>query len=419
MNHTLRLFVFGLLTFLFAGLVSAESAAESTLPPKDLIEARLVTARPRGAHYVDRLAIFLRQAPEWVPGGTVFLGDSITEGFPLAEAFPGGHVINQGIGGDKIAGVRARIDVAALAQPSAVYLMIGTNDVAWKETATSTTLAQEYAGLLDDLRHALPEARIVVQSALPTGRTYAAGNPRVRDLNTQVQGLAKERGMEFVNLYPLLQGADGYLDPRYTTDGIHLTLGGYWRWLRAIRTDAEMLESAKGLANRWVRTGGTERAATKVDPPIKTGFGGDRGTNELIVYTPKYGEPNTGTNPWGTEVIVQGGVVTASSPYNSAIPADGFVISGHGDSAQWIAMNLRPGVGVALDKGLLRIEPPKKPTLLDRLDALEGKIIQKLASTPDDRELGTAFLHVQKLRKLDPNSPELASQLALKGVVAK
>jgi lysophospholipase L1-like esterase len=376
-----------------------------------LTEARLVKARGRGEHYVRRLGIFLGAAREWLPGGTLFVGDSITEGFPLAEAFPDGHVINQGIGGDKINGVRERLDIVALAQPATVYLMIGTNDVAWKETVTSETLRLDYASLLDELRQVLPEARIIVQSVLPTGRAYAGGNARVQQLNGVIAELAQERKLEFVNLYPKLQGADGLMDSQYTTDGIHLSLAGYWRWLREIRTDEELLANARGLAPRWARTRGFSRTANKVDPALGTSFGGDRGTNELVVYTPAYGAEKTGTNPWGTESIIRNGIVTSGSPGNSIIPDDGFVVSGHGDAAQWVAMNLKPGVHVALADGVVSVAPAEAMTTTVRIDHVERLVITRMATAPDDPALAAAFLELQALRRATTVESEVTAAL--------
>lgn len=393
-----------LVILLLAALLGSSQVANAEAMPADVKEARLVQARPRGEHYVKRLGHFLDQSAEWKPGGIVFVGDSITEHFPLAEAFPGQNVINQGIGGDKIGGVRERLDVVVKAKPATIYLMIGTNDVAWRETATSTTLAQDYALLLDEMKAAVPDATLIVQSVLPTGRAYAKGNARVRELNSLIQAMAKSRGLQYLDLYPHLQGPDGLLDSRYTTDGIHLTLAGYWRWLREIRTDAELLASARGLAQRWMKTFSAERTATKVNPPVGGPFGGGRGENELIVYTPEYGSPTTGTNAWGTEAIVRNGVVGEANPSNSAIPADGFVVSGHGVSAQWVSMNLRPGVQVNLDGSTLRISVPESIPVADKLNHMEGLIVSRMAAGDSSAEVDQLFLLLQQLRREELNA---------------
>ncbi len=58
------------------------------------------------------------------------------------------------------------------------------------------------------------------------------------------------------------------------------------------------------------------------------GFDSIRGLGELIIYTPNMGN-YTNTNQWGWEVIVEDNVVVKHNHYNSAIPKNGFVLSGH------------------------------------------------------------------------------------------
>ena len=63
----------------------------------------------------------------------VFLGDSITDGWgdTLGDSFAGVKVANRGIGGDTTRGmlIRLKDDVLSL-NPSAVVLLMGTNDLA-------------------------------------------------------------------------------------------------------------------------------------------------------------------------------------------------------------------------------------------------------------------------------------------------
>ncbi|MEV1169961.1 family 10 glycosylhydrolase [Nonomuraea sp. NPDC049784] len=97
----------------------------------------------------------------------------------------------------------------------------------------------------------------------------------------------------------------------------------------------------------------SSQEAAAVDPtaesnPDGAAFPGFRGADQLIVYTPGYGE-STGTNQWGYELIVRGGAVTALSGANSAIPADGLVLSGHGTMATWLQQNGLVGAQVKVE----------------------------------------------------------------------
>ena len=72
---------------------------------------------------------------------------------------------------------------------------------------------------------------------------------------------------------------------------------------------------------------------------VLTGTNIARGTNALVLYTPAKGA-STGTNKYGAEAAVVDGKVTALQAYgpgNMAIPANGYVLSGHGTSKTWLA----------------------------------------------------------------------------------
>ena len=90
-----------------------------------------------------------------------------------------------------------------------------------------------------------------------------------------------------------------------------------------------------------------------VDPKVSTnlkGFNypGLRGANQLVIYTPAFGY-RTNTNEYGTEAIVIGDTVTSLSGADSLIPANGLVISGHGQAKKWINENIMVGAKISID----------------------------------------------------------------------
>jgi uncharacterized lipoprotein YddW (UPF0748 family) len=85
--------------------------------------------------------------------------------------------------------------------------------------------------------------------------------------------------------------------------------------------------------------------------PTGSGFPGFRGGQQLVLYTPRYGQPTTGTNEYGYEVTVQNGRVVAQEGANSNIPLTGdssntFVLSGHGKARDWLVANTPIGASV-------------------------------------------------------------------------
>jgi uncharacterized lipoprotein YddW (UPF0748 family) len=130
----------------------------------------------------------------------------------------------------------------------------------------------------------------------------------------------------------LSAGPDGDTDPvGFITD--HFRVGEYVTIARP--TSVTSTEQAHAID------------PTAESNPEGAPYPGYRGTDQLIVYTPAYGS-STGTNQWGYEVVVRDGVVTALSGANSAIPADGYVLSGHGVMADWLRRTAIVGASVTL-----------------------------------------------------------------------
>ncbi len=96
----------------------------------------------------------------------------------------------------------------------------------------------------------------------------------------------------------------------------------------------------------------TQRYINAINPKkennVNANYPGLRGPNQLIVYTPLFGE-RTGTNEFGTEAIVQNNMVVSLNGADSVIPKNGFVISGHGSAKTWISKNIQTGSKVYVD----------------------------------------------------------------------
>jgi hypothetical protein len=106
------------------------------------------------------------------------------------------------------------------------------------------------------------------------------------------------------------------------------------------------------------------KATVSSSYPI-TGQDVARGTDQLVVYTRTAVQTATPTNVWGAEVVVQGGKVTRMNDRQALgdatgtpIPADGYVLSGHGAARAWLLGNVR--IGMAMDIG--EPSPTSSPT---------------------------------------------------------
>ena len=81
-----------------------------------------------------------------------------------------------------------------------------------------------------------------------------------------------------------------------------------------------------------------------------------RGTDQLIAYT----RGRTGTNQYGWEVCIVGGVATSDAIYGNGniwVGEGTYVLSGHGDAGRWLYANVRKGSKVEVDTryGFVRV----------------------------------------------------------------
>jgi lysophospholipase L1-like esterase len=100
-------------------------------------------------------------------GRVVFLGDSITEGWPLDQYFPGKPYVNRGIGGQTTPQMLVRLypDVIDL-KPAAVIILAGTNDIAQNTGPETLTMVEENMMAITELaqRHGI---KVILCSVMP------------------------------------------------------------------------------------------------------------------------------------------------------------------------------------------------------------------------------------------------------------
>ena len=150
-----------------------------------------------------------------------FLGDSLTDGYPLAQYYPQYKTANRGIGGETSHGLQKRLGVSLYElEPKVAVLLIGGNNL--------DTVLENYGEMLAEIRATLPRTRLVVCSLTVMGKDLAEKNKTAAYNNAHIKRLAEQYGYSFVDLYtPMLDLETGELMAGYTTDGAHLTPLGY------------------------------------------------------------------------------------------------------------------------------------------------------------------------------------------------
>ena len=161
----------------------------------------------------------------------VMLGDSLTEGAQWSEITGCPYVVNRGIGADDSAGVVRRLDEVTKLRPSAVFLMIGVNDVA--SGVSTETIVDNVRQTIKTLTKA--RAQVYLTLVLPVAQSFTRKiNPKITELNAAYVALAKETKATLVDFRSEMRSEDGYLRDELTVDGIHLIPDGYRVWRDAV-----------------------------------------------------------------------------------------------------------------------------------------------------------------------------------------
>jgi lysophospholipase L1-like esterase len=104
--------------------------------------------------------------------------------------------------------------------------MTGINNVAMEDFA----FFDSYKKIIERLSNAYPDAKIFIQSLLPTLVDFIP-DVSIRNVNVSLKELARETGVDYLELYRLFVREDGVAVKDYLLDdGIHLSDKGYAVW---------------------------------------------------------------------------------------------------------------------------------------------------------------------------------------------
>lgn len=164
----------------------------------------------------------------------VLFGDSIVEGGEWAYMFGDLSIRNFGRGGDTVETALERVDQLVAAQPSAVFINLGTNDInEFVEPARSHKAMRE---IVARLREESPQTDVYIQSVLPKASNQRAA---LEAYNSEMQRIADEYGVTYLDFYAPFLGDNGAIDRRYSNDDLHLHGAGYALWLSLLRPHVE------------------------------------------------------------------------------------------------------------------------------------------------------------------------------------
>lgn len=161
----------------------------------------------------------------------VFMGDSITEGWPFLEFFAGKPYVNRGISGQTTPQmlIRFRPDVINL-KPSLVILMAGINDIAENTGPSTPEMIADNIYSMAELAKA-NHIKVILCSVLPAyDFPWATGlqpAEKVVNLNKLIQKYADANGILYLDYYSAMVNEQKGLNSAYSEDGVHPNKTGY------------------------------------------------------------------------------------------------------------------------------------------------------------------------------------------------
>ena len=239
---TLRTLKVCLFLFLFTTSAFAQTASQEAA---DCVEAKAQAARlqtrlqdwPALARYREANAGVT--APAKDEKRVVFMGDSITDFWKLANYFPSKPYINRGISGQTTPQmlVRFRPDVIAL-KPQVVVILAGTNDIAGNTGQMTLEAIEGNLASMFELARA-SGIRVVIASVLPVSdysknregkpinQTTRRPPEKIIAINEWLKKYANQNGLTYLDFFSAMVDEKGFLKEELSNDGLHPNDKGY------------------------------------------------------------------------------------------------------------------------------------------------------------------------------------------------
>ncbi len=201
-------------------------------PPDQLAAAGKRAAEQRARDWANLCRYRAANAALKRPPRVVFMGDSITENWAVAdpELFDG-KFVGRGISGQTSPQMllRFRSDVIDL-HPRVVHIMAGTNDLAGN---TGATTEADFKATIESMVELAKAHHVqVALSSIPPAATFpwaARYRPtaQIRRLNGWMRTYAARNGLIYINYFDALATPDGAFRAELSNDGVHPNFAGY------------------------------------------------------------------------------------------------------------------------------------------------------------------------------------------------
>jgi beta-glucosidase len=174
----------------------------------------------------------------------LFLGDSITQFWNENEVwkrfYGPRNAANFGLSGDRTQHVLWRIQNGELEgiDPKVVVLMVGTNNA---DSGSADEIAQGVAAIVEELRHRLPKAKVLLLGVFPRGQRPDEIRAKLDSVNVRIARLDDGSDVKFLDIGKAFLNEDGTISREVMPDYLHLSLQGYRIWAEAMEPTLRLM----------------------------------------------------------------------------------------------------------------------------------------------------------------------------------
>ena len=143
-------------------------------------------------------------------------------------------ILNRGFSGDVTDGVLDRLEEVIESKPSAIFIMIGVNDLARGRSVDY--IVSNYRQILEKIVSDSKDSKIYIQSVLPVNdefqkfKNHVNKTKQILSVNKNLKRLSNQYSAKYIDLFQLFAMENNKLNPKYSNDGLHLTGDGYLLW---------------------------------------------------------------------------------------------------------------------------------------------------------------------------------------------
>ena len=179
----------------------------------------------------------------------IFLGNSITaEGKDWSSRLDNSIIRNRGIGGDTTDGVLARLGEIIDSNPTAVFLLIGINDLYNNtiEKPSESYIADNIINIAKKIKSNSSNTKVYIQTLLPISKKksykyYDLYNQSIKRINKIIIENQQKGLYSVIDLHSLFVDNKGQLRSDLTYDGLHLNEQGYLVWSDFVKPITDLL----------------------------------------------------------------------------------------------------------------------------------------------------------------------------------